>query len=122
MNVCLGFVILVAAIICFVLAATSSRMLGGESTIREGRCETIQNIDRGIHVVVNVGSGILVVGATYIFQVLSSPTRTEVDAAHDKLQWFDIGIPSLRNLLKIGKGRALLAVVILTEAVGSQVM
>ena len=31
-------------------------------------------------------------------QVISSPTRKEVDIAHQKGRWLDVGIPSMRNL------------------------
>jgi hypothetical protein len=36
-------------------------------------------------------------------QVISSPTRQEVDSAHRRSKWLDIGIPSLRNLFWIKK-------------------
>ncbi|KAG0646007.1 hypothetical protein D0Z07_7768 [Hyphodiscus hymeniophilus] len=34
-------------------------------------------------------------------QVISSPTRKEVDVAHQKGRWLDIGVPSTRNLREI---------------------
>ena len=41
-------------------------------------------------------------------QILSSPTRKEVDRAHSKKQWLDIGIPSTRNLRAISGKRILM--------------
>lgn len=38
-------------------------------------------------------------------QVISSPTRREVNVAHAKSRWLDIGIPSTRNLRAISWGR-----------------
>lgn len=40
-------------------------------------------------------------------QRLSAPTRREVDDAHKKYQWLDIGVPSVRNLLFINRWRTL---------------
>lgn len=122
LNVLLAFLILAAAIVCLVLAATSARMLGGETELLEGRCGMIRGVDRGIHAAVNVLGFVLIAGANYVFQVLSSPTRGEVDVAHEQQRWLDIGIPSFRNLRGVSKGRAVLAVVILLVAVSSQIM
>lgn len=38
-------------------------------------------------------------------QCLSAPTRKEVDKAHAKGKWLDIGVPSVRNLTNIAKPR-----------------
>lgn len=38
-------------------------------------------------------------------QCLSAPTRKEVDEAHAKGKWLDIGVPSVRNLTSIPKLR-----------------
>ena len=38
-------------------------------------------------------------------QCLSAPTRKEVDEAHAKGKWLDIGVPSVRNLTNIAKPR-----------------
>lgn len=122
LNVFLAFLILAAAIVCLVLAATGSKMLGGESEIKTGTCGSIRAANMGIHGAVNVLGFVLVVGANYVFQALSSPTRNEVDAAHEDQRWLDIGVPSWRNLRGISLARAALAVVIVLVAVSSQVM
>jgi len=41
-------------------------------------------------------------------QRLAAPTRAEVDDAHAKKKWVDIGIPSIKNLLFIEKERVIL--------------
>ena len=40
-------------------------------------------------------------------QRLASPTRRELDKAHKKHKWLDIGVPSFRNLFFINKWRSL---------------
>ena len=45
-------------------------------------------------------------------QRLSTPTRTEVDLAHAKRNWLDIGVPSPKNLGYIQRSRAALWLVL----------
>ena len=45
-------------------------------------------------------------------QRLSAPTRTEINEAHAKRKYLDIGIPSFRNLGRIGHFRTLLWMVL----------
>lgn len=45
-------------------------------------------------------------------QRLVAPTRQEIDDAHAKKKWLDIGMPSLRNLSAIHKGRMWLWIVL----------
>ena len=51
-------------------------------------------------------------GSNYTQQCLAAPTRGEIDAAHAKRQWMDIGVPSVRNLLRIKRERTLLWIAI----------
>ncbi|CAK7197616.1 hypothetical protein SEUCBS139899_000264 [Sporothrix eucalyptigena] len=78
----------------------------------------------------------LLAGAQYVFQVLSSPTRAELDAAHASRKWLDIGVPSMRNLMFLlryrksaadggGGGarfRSVLALVVIAVAITSAVL
>jgi len=50
-------------------------------------------------------------------QVLSSPTRKEVDAAHAKREWMEIGIPSIRNLWDISLARTLLWIILALSSI-----
>ena len=38
-------------------------------------------------------------------QLLAAPTRSEIDKAHAKRLWLDIGVTSLRNFRHIRKSR-----------------
>jgi hypothetical protein len=64
----------------------------------EGDCDRIEVLNTGLHVFINVLSTILLSGSNYCMQCLSAPTRDEVDKAHARRKWLDIGIPSLRNV------------------------
>ena len=45
-------------------------------------------------------------------QCLGSPTRDEIDKAHAKGRWLDIGVPTMRNLLNINAKRTVLWVLL----------
>lgn len=74
---------------------------GGLGTIQDGSCTTTKNLGFWLHLVINVLSTLLLGASNYSMQCLSSPTRSEVDEAHRKHQWLDIGVPSVRNLKRI---------------------
>jgi hypothetical protein len=122
MNMSLGLVVLLAAVVCVVLAVMKKKLSGDPAVIARGGCSRVSTIDLGVHVVVNVLALFFLAGGNYVAQVLASPTRTEVAAAHENLRWLDIGIPSIRNLGGISKARALLSVLVVVVAVGTQVM
>ncbi|KAF2832862.1 hypothetical protein CC86DRAFT_461346 [Ophiobolus disseminans] len=76
----------------------------------EGDCKHTKRLNSGIHVLINFLSTILLSGSNYCMQVLSAPTRKEIDTVHDsgRGRWLDIGVPGLRNLRYIGRRRLVL--------------
>ncbi|KAH8911814.1 hypothetical protein BR93DRAFT_932932 [Coniochaeta sp. PMI_546] len=122
LNLLLGFFILAAGSVCLIYAAGKVSLSAGESVIFSGSCATAESIGMGLHALINVFVVVLLAGGNYVFQVLSSPTRREVDVAHAEKKWLDIGIPSFRNLARISRSRAVLAVVVLLVATIAQVI
>ncbi|EHY56089.1 hypothetical protein HRR83_006539 [Exophiala dermatitidis] len=66
-----------------------------------GSCGKAESMDLWVHIAINALSTLLLGGSNYCMQCLSSPTRKDVDTAHAKGNWLDIGVPSIRNLLSI---------------------
>lgn len=122
LNALLAFVILVISFVCLVYAGTAIAILVGDMDLFTGSCADVTSLDWRLHALINVLVVILVVGANYVFQALSSPTRSEIGRAHEEKRWLEIGVPSLRNFRHIGKGRVVLASILLTVAVLTQVM
>lgn len=118
----LSFIIMVVAVVCVGVLAAKNSMTAGEAAMFSGSCTTASNVNTALHVVINIFTMIILAGGNYVFQVLSSPTRTEVATAHDKKQWLDIGIPSIRNFLRISRLRSALATVLILAAVATHVM
>jgi hypothetical protein len=81
---------------------------GGIQTLYAGSCSRARGISASLHLLINVLSTILLASSNYCMQCLSAPTRSEVDVAHSKKIWLDIGVPSTKNLLQIGRKRLVL--------------
>lgn len=121
-NVLFAFSILVLGVVFLIYALSRGSGAAGKSIIYSGSCARASAINWGLHAAINFFVVVLLAGANYVFQVLSSPTRTEVAVAHFRRNWLDIGIPSFRNLAHIDTGRGLLVAVILTTAALTQIM
>ncbi|KAF2834551.1 hypothetical protein M501DRAFT_922725, partial [Patellaria atrata CBS 101060] len=80
----------------------------GRAILFNGECSKASHINSGIHLVINVLSSLLLGASNYSMQCLSAPTRLDVDKAHVKGRWLDIGVPSVRNISAIGWARVLL--------------
>lgn len=81
---------------------------GGVGTIQNGNCHRTKNLSLWLHLAINVLSTTLLSASNYCMQCLSSPTRQEVNKAHAKNKWLDIGVPSVRNLREITWRRIIL--------------
>lgn len=80
----------------------------GRRILFEGSCETSRAYSIGLHLLINVLGSIVLAASNYGMQCLSAPNREEVDKAHAKGEWLDIGILSFRNLRRIARKRAVL--------------
>jgi hypothetical protein len=79
-----------------------------ESTLIDGSCSGTKTTGTWLHLGINILSSILLSASSYAMQCLSSPTRKEVDNAHTKGDYLDIGIPSIHNLTRVDRKRVIL--------------
>lgn len=92
--------------ICFFLwLASRPSLKGGNGVAFQGNCKTSRALDIFIHLLINVLSTCLLGASNYCMQCLNAPTREDIDKAHTNGTWLDIGVPSLRNLCIMTKGR-----------------
>jgi len=71
---------------------------GNNGHIFEGSCDQAKHYNMGLHVMINVLSTLMLGASNYSMQCLSAPTRKNIDDAHCKGTWVDIGVQSLKNL------------------------
>ena len=89
--------LIVNLVILYVAASEPSDPVTGAKTLSSGPCSRISTAYTGFHLAINILSTLLLASSNATMQCLSAPTRKEVDAAHSKEKWLDIGISSLRN-------------------------
>jgi hypothetical protein len=80
----------------------------GRGILYNGNCAKIRELNVGVHLMINTLSTVLLSASNYCMQCLSAPTRVEIDQAHAKRQWLDIGVPSVKNLRHISGKRVTL--------------
>ena len=103
-----------AAIVLFmnigliIWASTKNGLDNGLTTIQSGSCQKTKDLSLWLHLIINALSTILLASSNYCMQILSSPTREEVDRAHSRHIWLDIGVFSVRNLRSIARSRVIL--------------
>lgn len=100
-----GLVFLINLVLLLVAAIRYGGFQDGIATLAHGERGSIAAISTTLHLLINILSTVLLSSSSYTMQILSSPTRPEVDAAHDQGQWLDIGLLSTRNLRHINKKR-----------------
>ena len=80
----------------------------GLGTIKEGNCKDTKILNLWLHIVINGLSTILLGTSNCTMQCLVAPTRGEIDRAHRRHDWLDIGVPSMCNLTKIPRKKSVL--------------
>ena len=101
-------VVLVMNAIFTIWAVLSCGAQNGLGTLHDGSCKRVTTLTFWAHLAINVLSTLLLGASNYSMQCLSSPTRNEIDKAHGKGVWLDIGVPSVRNLRWLSTTRIIL--------------
>jgi len=106
----LSFIIFLFNVIATVIACNVKvdDYFGNGKPLLVGDCEKVRKMNIETHFAINLMSTILLSVSNYGMQCLSAPTRTEVDSAHSKSYWLDIGVLSVRNISRISRKRAIL--------------
>lgn len=78
----------------------------GTGLVYTSKCGNIDNIETGIKAGLNVLSTLILGASTYAMQGTTAPTRKEVDRAHSKGKWLEIGTQSWRNLGYVSRRHA----------------
>lgn len=94
----------------------------GIGVVMEGQCSRVKTASLWVHVAINILSTTLLSASNYCMQVLTSPSREEVDRAHREGKWLDIGVQSIRNLFMIRSKRMWLWLVLALSSVPLHLM
>lgn len=66
-----------------------------------GSCTQASRLSLGLHVAINIVATGVLASSNFFMQVLAAPTRQEVDRAHARRSWLEIGVQSVRNLRSV---------------------
>lgn len=66
--------------------------------IFDGKCSTSNRLDLFLQFVINIFSTCVLASSNFFMQIVSSPTRKELDHAHRSLHSLEIGVSSFKNL------------------------
>ena len=103
-----GLVLITNLSILLVATSRYGRFINGLGTLAKGSPACMSGLSTAYHILINLLSTVLSTSSNYCMQVLCSPTRNEIDAAHCKVRWLNIGVLSPHNLRFIRGRRALL--------------
>jgi len=87
------------------------------ATIKMSSCKSIGKWSALFQGFISISSTLLLSGSNYCIQVLSSPTREEVDEAHAAHTYLNIGVLSIRNITRFRKRRLGLVVVLVLTSI-----
>lgn len=89
----------------------------GIADLKIGPATAISQWSTAAHLLINILSTMLLGASNYTMQVLSSPTRKDIDKAHASGKWLDVGILSTRNLWNIPRTRAAVWCLLATSSI-----
>ncbi|PGH13119.1 hypothetical protein AJ79_03826 [Helicocarpus griseus UAMH5409] len=93
----------------FVLWAVNHEGLqDGRGVVFSGECKKSKAISIGFHLVINILGTMLLAASNYGMQCLCAPTRGDIDFAHSRGKWMDIGVQSIGNLWRIPRRKSFL--------------
>lgn len=79
----------------------------GIGTFAVGNCSRLGMLNSALHVALNIVSSLFLASGNYCMQILVAPSREEIDRAYSKGRSLEIGVPSVKNLWRIRRSRAL---------------
>lgn len=117
---CAFIVLLLNILFTIIAAALSYSRIEGQgftsAVLYRGSCTASKNWARGLHLVINILSTVLLAASNYCMQCLCSPSRQDVENAHARGKWLDIGVASFRNLQFVGWRRCILWAILLISS------
>ncbi|KAI0110167.1 hypothetical protein F4814DRAFT_461319 [Daldinia grandis] len=77
------------------------------TTILKGDCQKAHRANSVLHVLISITSTLILASSQFFMQILSSPSRLEVNRAHLQLRSLEIGVSSMNNIRFISRYKAI---------------
>ncbi|KAI6598771.1 hypothetical protein MCOR06_001481 [Pyricularia oryzae] len=88
----------------------------GTSPIHRGRCKDTSRLSIILHLLLNIISTGIVASSNFFMQIVTSPSRPEIDSAHEYLRSVDIGLQSLRNVRWLSRSKKMCWLILLLSS------
>lgn len=93
-------------------ASQLDRTEDGSYMAMRGSCSNVNRANLFSHLGINILSTLILGASNYCMQITIAPSRTDLEEAHSKGRWLDIGVPSIRNLRYVSRWRKLIWVLL----------
>ncbi|CRG91207.1 hypothetical protein PISL3812_08255 [Talaromyces islandicus] len=106
-------IVFLAAVLLIILLAVSwpkSAGIHGNVFIYQGDCGRSRVVDITLHLIINIVSSLVLASSNFFAQILSSPTRDEVDKIHASKRAIQIGNTSINTVFRISPIKTVLLV------------
>ena len=94
----------------------------GDNVVFEGDCDSSASINTWSSGVINVTSALLLACSHSVVQILLAPTPANIESAHSRGKWLDIGIPSLTNWGSMGLWQTVVCISLITTSLPLSVL
>lgn len=105
--------------VTFALLARSKK---SKNIFYEGDCDTVNGTSIGLGLLVNAVGVALTATSNYCCQIVTAPSREEVDRAHSRRTWVAIGSQSITNIWLAAPWRKLLWLVLCATSIAVQLV
>ncbi|KAJ4393426.1 hypothetical protein N0V93_002636 [Gnomoniopsis smithogilvyi] len=100
-NVLIIFSCWILLFVCLLVNVflSPSRSVSEGRIVFDGDCGQANRLGLLLHLMINIFSTGLLASSNFFMQVLSAPSRGEIDRAHRSLLALEIGVPSIKNFI-----------------------
>ena len=116
-NIVLGVVILIINLALAIWIYADYPVKSGVATIYRGHCDKTKNVIIVLHLAICILSTLLLGASSYCIQVLTAPTRHEIDAAHARHKSLSIGVTGLDNLFYLDRKKSVLCFLLAVSSI-----
>ncbi|KAH8654796.1 hypothetical protein BGZ61DRAFT_434876, partial [Ilyonectria robusta] len=102
LNTILLGVFAVLLITVLIYGCVRASGLNAAFILYKGPCSQSKTINLSLHLLLNVFGTLILASSNYFMQILNAPSRAELDHAHARSGWVNIGVPSIRNFIYLG--------------------
>ncbi|KAF4435890.1 hypothetical protein F53441_13398 [Fusarium austroafricanum] len=104
-NMALLIILALVLLAVLIYGCVRAGSLNAAFILFQGPCSTSQKINISVHLLLNVFSTLILASSNFFMQIINAPSRADLDRAHARSGWVNIGVPSMRNFIYLGPAK-----------------